>query len=261
LPDSPPRSLCVLRLSAIGDVCHTVPVVRTLQAHLPDAAITWLIGRAEATLVGDLPGIEFITFDKRAGLRGMRALGRQLAPRAFDVLLHMQVSLRASMLSRFVPARRRIGFDRARARDFQWLFTDERIAPGGRQHVMEALFGFAEALGVRERELRWDIPLADADRAFAARHAPDGARTLVVSPCSSQRLRNFRNWDVDRYVAVVEHARRVHGMDVIVTGGPTALERDYGARIAANALGSQRSSESLPGSSNRYWQRSISTAD
>lgn len=235
MPDSPPRSLCVLRLSAIGDVCHTVPVVRTLQAHLPDAAITWLIGRTEATLVGDLPGIEFIIFDKRDGLAGMRVIGRRLARRRFDVLLQMQAALRASLLSRFIRARVRLGFDRARARDCQWLFTNARIAPGRHQHVMDALFGFADTLGARDRVLRWDIPVSPGDAAFARVHVPDGERALVISPCSSQRLRNFRNWDADRYAAVAAHAHRAHGLKVIVTGGPTDLEHRYGAAIARDA--------------------------
>lgn len=224
----------MLRLSAIGDVCHTLPVVRTLQARLPDTAITWIIGKTEASLVGDITGIEFITFDKRDGLAGMRALRRRLAGRRFDVLLHMQAALRASFLSRAVPARARVGFDRARARDFQWLFTNARIAPAERQHVMDGLFGFAEALGVHERILRWDIPLTDGDLAFADATL-GGGRALLISPCSSARFRNYRNWPAERYAAVAAHAARAHGMKVIVTGGPTALEREYGAAIARAA--------------------------
>ena len=91
-----PGHLCVLRLSAIGDVCHTLPVVRTLQDRWPQTHITWIIGRIEHQLIGDIPGIEFIVFDKRAGWRGVRALARQLQGRRFDALLHMQVALRAS---------------------------------------------------------------------------------------------------------------------------------------------------------------------
>lgn len=237
MPVSDPRSLCVLRLSAIGDVCHTVPVVRTLQAAFPRTPVTWVIGRTEAALVGDLDGVEFITFDKRSGLAGMRALGRTLAGRRFGVLLHMQVSIRASILSAFIRADRRIGFDRRRARDFQWLFTNERIADRGRQHVMDALFGFADAVGAHERVLRWDIPVPDDAEHFAAGLIPDGVRTLIISPCSSQRAYNFRNWRVERYAEVAAHASRVHGMQVLITGGPTRLEREYGAAVAARCAG------------------------
>ncbi len=228
-------SLCVLRLSAIGDICHTLPVVRTLQANLPGTPITWIIGRTEAGLIGDIPGIEFITFDKRSGWSGMRAIGKQLRGRRFETLLHMQVAVRASILSTFVRAERRIGFDRERARDFQWLFTNARIPPAPRQHVMDGLFGFAKALGVTERSLRWDIPVPPAAADYAAKHIPDGQRTMVISPCSSDRFRNFRNWRPENYIAVAEYAHRVHGLEVLITGGPTPLERDYGARIAEGA--------------------------
>lgn len=207
-------------------------MVRTLQAHFPETRITWILGKTEAALAGDLPGIEFITFDKRDGLRGMREIRRRLAGREFDVLLHMQAALRASLLSRFVPAATRIGFDTPRARDFQWLFTNRRIAAGGRQHVMDALFGFAEALGASERVLRWDIPLADADLEFARAHIGDNDRALVVSPSSSIRFRNYRNWSPERYAAVCNYANSVYGLKILLTGGPGELERAFAREVA-----------------------------
>ncbi|HSE00477.1 MAG TPA: glycosyltransferase family 9 protein, partial [Burkholderiales bacterium] len=143
---APPESICVLRLSAIGDVCHTVPVVHALQRRWPAARITWVIGRMEASLVGDLPGVEFITYDKSGGLAAWRALRATLRHRRFDWLLHMQAALRASLVSLAISARTRLGFDRARARDFQWLFTNRKIEARPGEHVMDGLLGFAEAL-------------------------------------------------------------------------------------------------------------------
>lgn len=225
-----PDSLCILRLSAIGDICHTVPVVNTLRAALPDTRITWIIGAVEATLVGDLPGIEFVVFDKRRGLAGLRDLRWRLGGRRFDVLLHMQAALRASIISRFVHADRRIGFDRRRARDGQWLFTNERIEPRARQHVMDGLFGFAEALGVHERHLVWDIPLAEDDRAFAAEQVPKPGRAIALSPCASS---TSRNWRAERYAAVADYAVERFGLRVILTGGPSDVERRIGEAVVA----------------------------
>jgi heptosyltransferase I len=223
----------VLRLSAVGDACHAVAAVRALQRHLPGAQITWIVGRLEATLVGDLPGIEFIIYDKRGGIKAWRGLRRMLAARRFDVLLHMQAALRASLVSLAVPADARLGFDRARAKDLQWLFTDAAIAPQARAHALEALLGFAWALGAPRAAPVWDIPIPDAAREFAAREAPREPY-IVISPCSSQRARNFRNWSAERYAAVADHAA-ARGLRCVLTGGPTALERDYAARIAAAA--------------------------
>lgn len=223
----------MLRLSAVGDICHTVPVVRTLQAHWPATHISWIVGRPEASLIGDLPGIEFIIFDKTQGWRAHRHLRRQLAGRRFDLLLHMQMSLRASLASLAVKAPRRLGFDRGRSHDFQWLFTNERIPHRDRQHVMDGLFGFAEAMGINERQLRWDIPLSAEDQAFAARQIPDGQPTLIISPLANPRFRNWRNWRLDRYAAIADYAARRHGLRVMLTGGPSAAEREAGQVIAA----------------------------
>ncbi|MEZ5565644.1 MAG: glycosyltransferase family 9 protein [Gammaproteobacteria bacterium] len=233
--------MCLIRLSAIGDCCHTLPVVRTLQAVWPNTPITWIIGRTELGLLEGASGIEFITFDKRNPWRSLAGIRRQLASRHFPLLLHMHASMRANLVSRAVRADRRLGFDRARARDNQWLFTNEKIAPTPSQHVMDGLFSFAEHLGIRQRVVRWDFALSADDRRLAAnlvaepaaRHQP----LCVISPCTSQRFRNYRNWNVANYVAVARHLIESRGARVVLTGGPTELERQYGADIQ-QALGS-----------------------
>jgi heptosyltransferase I len=224
----PPRSLCILRLSAIGDACHVVPIVRTLQQAWPATQLTWIIGRSEARLMSLVDGVEFIILDKRTSLAGLAALRRRLDNRRFDVLLHMQLALRASLAAYCVPARVKLGFDRARARELQWLFTNARIAARAREHVLDSFFGFPAALGISERLLRWDLPLPPAARAYAERLIPDNQPTLVVSPCSSHPL---RNWRAARYAAVAAHAVSRHGMRVILAGGPSELERLTGAAI------------------------------
>lgn len=245
-PVTPPRTLCILRLSAIGDTCHVVPIVRTLQQAWPATRLTWVIGRVEARLMSLLPGVEFITVDKRAGWRALRDLRAALRGRHFDVLLHMQLALRASLLSLAIRARRRIGFDRARARELQWLFTNERIAARSREHVQDSFFGFTDALGLSDRRLEWRLPLPEAAQAYAARLVPDAQPTLVVSPCSSHTL---RNWSVERYAAVIRHAVQRHGMRVILCGSPSSFERDFAARVAAAAavpLVNQVGQDTLP---------------
>lgn len=228
---APPASLCLLRTSAIGDVTHVVPLVRTLQQHWPQTALTWLIGRLEHKLLGDLKGVEFIVFDKREGRAAHRAVREQLAGRRFDALLHMQVALRANLLSRAVNAPLRIGYDRARSKDLHGFFVNCRIPARTGQHVLDAMASFLEPLGLKQTEVRWDIPIPDEARAFAARHLPDGTPTLLVSPVSSHHK---RNWRPERYAAVMDHAALRHGWHVVLCGGPGAFEREFGDSIIAN---------------------------
>jgi heptosyltransferase I len=212
-----------------------VPVIRTLQNAWPACKITWIIGRLEAGLVGDLPGVEFIIFDKAKGWRAFGELRTVLKNRHFDVLLHMQVATRASLISLFVKAPLKLGFDKARAHDRQWLFTNQRIAPKPNQHVLDGFFGFMEALGIHQRQLRWDIPIPETAARFADRHLPADVPLLVINPCTSQRARNWRNWPTERYAAVADYAHEEHGMLTALTGGPNPRERQMAEGIIEQA--------------------------
>jgi heptosyltransferase I len=212
-------------------------VVRTLQAAWPDTRITWIIGRTELGLLEGASGIEFITFNKSTPWASLASIRQQLAARRFPLLLHMHASMRANLVSCAVRADVRLGFDRARARDYQWLFTNEKINPTPSQHVMDGLFSFAEQLGIRQRILRWDFSLGPDDRRQADQFAGGDGPLCVISPCSSQRFRNYRNWSVANYAAVTRHLIEVRGARVVLTGGPTALERQYGEEIQ-QAVGS-----------------------
>lgn len=226
--DTPPKTACILRLSALGDTCNVLPVVRTLQQAWPQTRFTWVIGKAESSLLGLIPEIEFIIFDKRGGLRELARFRRSMRGRRFDLLLHMQTALRSSLLSTYVPARVKLGFDRARAREFQWLFTSHRIDPRPREHALDSFFGFAEALGVHDRLLRWEIPLPDAALEYARTVVEENRRLLLISPCSSHPR---RNWRAEHYAKVADHATRLHGMRVVLTGGRSVIEREMGRAI------------------------------
>jgi heptosyltransferase I len=227
-----PKALCLIRLSAIGDTCHTVPMVRAIQRAWPACRITWIIGRVEAKLISMMPDVEFLTVDKRKPAAEFMRLRKELRERRFDIMLHMQVSLRASLLSTLVRAPVRVGFDRARARELQWLFTNRRIAARRREHVLDSFWGFTEAIGVTDRRLEWNLPLPPEAVEYAARLIPDARPTLIISPCSSHSM---RNWRAEYYAEVADHAASRWGMRVVLCGGPSAIEREMGESIVARA--------------------------
>jgi len=221
LPSQPHR-ICILRLSALGDATHTLPVVRALQDHWPETTITWIIGKLERRLLAGVDGVEFIVFDKRAGWAEVRRLRAALRGRRFDVLLHMQVAARANLLSRLVAAPVRLGWDRERSRDFHHWFSNCRVAAVPFQHQVQGFLEFPRALGIDVSTPRWDLPIDRPAREWADQHLAGAQPVLLISPCSSHAL---RNWRAEYYARVADHAAERLGMRVVLSGGPSDLEQ------------------------------------
>jgi heptosyltransferase I len=222
-----PRSICLLRLSALGDATHVVPMLRTLRRAWPQVPITWILGKGEAKLLEGLEDIDLVVYDKSAGWAGVGELRRQLRGRKFEVLLQMQLALRANLLSAAVAAERRIGYDRRRSKEGHSLFINERIGPGG-HHVLDAFAQFLVPLGLVQDRVEWNLPVPQLARDWAQQQLPGRQRTLLVSPCSSHSL---RNWNVRRYAAVADHAA-ARGWRVVLGGGRSGLERRTADAIA-----------------------------
>ncbi len=216
---------------------HVLPLIRTLRAAWPEVALTWVIGKGEHRLLDGLPGVDFVVYDKKSGLAGMRALRRELKARLgdagrFDVLLQMQVAARANLLSAFIPARMRVGYDAARSKDLHGLFVNTRIPDRPGIHVLDALGSFCEPLGLRQTQVSWaDMPVPDDAHAWArAQWDDDGRPVLMISPCSSHVR---RNWYPDRYAALADHAADA-GWRIVLCGGRSDLERQTTDAILAS---------------------------
>lgn len=216
-------SICILRLSAIGDVCHAVAVVQAIQRAYPNTQITWVIGKVEAMLLKGLPGVRFVVFDKRGGLAAYRQLRKDL-PETFDVLLHMQVALRANLAAACIRAKRKIGFPKAISKELHGFFVSERAPLAHKPHVLDGFAAFAEAIGVTISRPEWQIPISLQDRSFANSQlkliTEEGRPVLLVSPSASKAE---RNWLAERYGAVMEHAY-AQGFALVLCGGPSAAE-------------------------------------
>ncbi len=226
------QSICILRLSAIGDVTHVLPVINAIRKHQPQAKITWIIGKLEARLLKDFEGVEFIVFDKKGGFDAVRQLRKTLKGRRFDVLLHMQVAARANLLSKLIKAPLRIGWDKPRWRDRHQWFINQSVRSVPLQHQVDGFLEFARALGAPVGPPEWNMPISGQDKDWARQTLGDGPPILMISPCSSHQL---RNWAADRYAQVADHAIEKLGMRVVLTGGPSELELETG-RVIESAM-------------------------
>ena len=231
--ETPPRSILIVMLSALGDAVHVLPVVSALRRAWAGTRITWVIQPVPHALVRNHPAVdEFIVFQRRHGAATWRSYGelaRVFEGRQFDLLLALQVYLKAGLIAAQAPARIKLGFDRARARDLNWLFTTHRIAARPVGHVQDQYFEFLETLGVDPEPVTWGLSPTDEERAaqrafFAELDRPACAFVVGTS-------KPAKNWEPEHYARVIDHVEEVSGLRALIVGGPSAIERAAAARI------------------------------
>ncbi len=223
-----PKSICIVRLSALGDTLMLVPLIRTLQASLRDTTITWVISRPAYDLVEGMEGVEFIVIDKPKSLADYWRFKKQMSTRTFDVLLAVQACYRANFLYPLIRASRKIGYDTRRGKDFHCCFIHESIEPG-HDHTLDGFLRFADVLGIKNKEIRWDLPISTADREWARARLPKDAGPIVlVNPAASKAE---RSWSVDRYIEIIQYLQSRWQAQVVLTGGPGDYDKQLGDAI------------------------------
>ncbi|CAN5783428.1 glycosyltransferase family 9 protein [soil metagenome] len=222
-----PREIAIVMLSALGDAVHVLPVVNALEREWPDARITWVIQPVPHQLVQGHPAVdEFVLFRRRRGVEAWRSyteLTRSLGTRRFDLLINLQVYLKAGLITAVMKADVKLGFDRRRARDMNWLFTTHRIPPRPTGHVQDQYFEFVEHLGIDPRPVEWRLELTESERAaqpeyFGRLHRP--ACGVVVGTSKLEK-----NWEPERYARLLEAVESDYGMQPVLLGGPAPAER------------------------------------
>ncbi|HIH0901155.1 TPA: glycosyltransferase family 9 protein [Vibrio cholerae] len=224
---SAPASLCILRLSALGDVCNTIATVQAIQKHWPETHITWITGGLEAQLLSAIEGVEILVFDKKSGLAGYKTLWAQLKDREFDALLHMQYAIRASIATLGIKAKYRLGFAADRSQDLQTLFTNIKVPSPTSLHVAEGLMAFAHRIGVPPSPLDWSLSYPEQDRIWAQSHIKKDQPNLLLVPGASKA---YKNWHAQGYLDVITHARQ-KGWNVILAGSSAKVEMELADNI------------------------------
>jgi len=231
--DSSPRSIAVLRMSALGDVVMTLPLLRTLQKAFPRSRLYWIVSRPFDAIVEGLRGVELIVIDKPRGPLSYWRLYRQMQAYEFDWLLVPQASMRGNLVTAVTRAKRKIGFGPLHARDLQRWFVNETV-PAEREHLIDSFLQFATYVGAREHVLEWDLPLRPEEHAWARTQVSGckGIKLAVVLAASKPE----RNWPVARYRETLERIAARWPLSVILIGGPGAAERALAAGLQQGGL-------------------------
>jgi ribosome biogenesis GTP-binding protein YsxC/EngB len=155
---APLDRVVIVMMSAVGDAVHVRPVINAIKRARPQSHISWILQPGPATLVRGHESVdEILLFDRSRGMRAYVDLRNALASRRFDVALALQVYFKAGLVLAMTRARVKLGFDRARARDLNWLFTSQRVPPHPMQHVQDQYLEFLRPLGIDPEPVEWKL--------------------------------------------------------------------------------------------------------
>lgn len=232
--DAPLRRVCIVMMSAVGDAVHVLPVINALKRRAPGVRITWILQPGPATLVrGHRSVDEIILFDRSKGVAAFADMRRTLAGREFDLVIALQVYFKAGIVTGFTRAPVKLGFDRARARDFNWLFTTHRIPPHAPQHVQDQYFEFLDALNVPHEPVEWDLGPWDGERAWQRGFFSPFERpvaSIVVATSKPQK-----DWLPERWAEVVDALWSDFELQPVLVGGRSPRELHAERVILENA--------------------------
>lgn len=240
----PLRRVGIVMMSAVGDAVHVLPLLTSLKRHQPDVHVTWVLQPGAAALVrGHWAVDEIIPFDRAQGWRAYPAVRRALAGRPFDVVLALQVYFKAGLVTSFAKSPVKLGFDRARARDLNWLFTTDRIHPHDGQHVQDQYFEFLDALGIPHDLVTWDLGPWEQEREWQRTFVRQFDRPYAPIVVATSKVE--KDWMPERWAEVCEALAGDFGLQPLLVGGRSprelAAERTIldRARVpVASALGS-----------------------
>lgn len=232
-----PRRVLIIKPSAIGDVVHTLPILRLVRNRWPAAKISWLVTPACSGLLEGHPLLdEVILFDRKrfAGLwRSPRLLGewraftRSLRERHFDLVLDLQGLFRSAWLARKTKAPVRVGF--ANARELAWLFYTHRVPIDTmEQHAIDRYLKLARHIGCDDSGgIEFPFATTDEDRAHVQTLLSDSS--LIPPPSSSPYAvllpgTNWatKRWPVEKFAGLVEPLRERFGLSSVLAGGADA---------------------------------------
>ncbi len=238
------RQIGIVMMSAVGDAVHVMPIVHALKAHAPAAQISWVLQPGPATLVRGHPLVDdVVLFDRARGWRAFLDVRSALHQRRFDVVLALQVYFKAGVVTQFTRSPVKLGFDRERARDANWLFTTHRIPPHAGQHVQDQYFEFLDALQVAHGAPRWTLgPWSDEERDWQRAFLQQFDRPIAPLVVATSKAN--KDWMPERWAAVCRLLWREYGLQPVLVGGRSPREEAAEAVIlreapmAHSALGS-----------------------
>ena len=213
-------SVCILRLSSIGDITHILPIIATIKNAYPDADITWIIGKTEYQLVKNIDYINFLVVDKNKAIDSLVTMNKLCGRQIFDVVLHMQKSLRSKFIGKLLRGRININYS-----DIE----KENV------HVLDHFFSFLEKININKRVIKWDTKkLLNKSSSNIEKRLEDISKFISINPFTSERINNYREWNYSNYVYITEYLKNKYSIHTIFIGKTSNKNKESFEKLFSN---------------------------
>lgn len=220
------ENILVVKLSAIGDVIHALPVSYAIKEQYPEAHLTWVVEQAAYAILADNPCIDELILFEKAKFRSIGGFLREIGPfrrrlrtRRYDASLDLQGLFKSAAIAWNAGAKLRIGT--ANMREGAHLVSRPVRGAHAEGHIVERYLDVARALGCRVGEVRFPVSVSDRDRMAAdtllAREGVQEGRPFVAFAVGA----NWPNkrWPVEHFAALADRLYHAHYVPVLVGGG------------------------------------------
>lgn len=219
------KNILIVKLSAIGDVIHALPVAHALKQKYPQARITWIVEKPAYDLLTNNPNIdEVIVFDKPrfkslAGLlKYSPEFSARLRERHFDLALDLQGLFKSAAIVALSNAKQRLGY--CNMRELSHLVSKPVCGKHSEGHVVERYLDVARYIDcdVKKAEFTLNNTPEEATNAAAiAKQAgiPSGQPYVILAPGTNWPS---KCWPVERFGELAAEINR-NGIIPVITGG------------------------------------------
>lgn len=221
------KSVCILRLSALGDCINAFGLANALHEKYKDLNVHFVVDKRFSSLFIDEKGnslipMETVDIKKLGLLKAGFFLYKNLKNIKFDALFNLQTSIKASILSMFIKAKYKYGYDAQRRRECQILFINRQVKSPNNPHVLAGFLAFAQQAGFSQLNPSWDYRLSEseldaAEKLIGSNHK----KVFAIAPASAKKA---KNWTVDGYSKLANYAID-KGFHVVLLGSNSEYEK------------------------------------
>jgi heptosyltransferase-1 len=210
------KRLLIVRMSALGDIVHALPVVPAIRSAHPDVEIDWLADRKYSGILAFVEGLT----QRIVGRPGLSSAVPVMRAREYDVAIDLQGLLKSASMARLSGATRVIGFERRalRERAAAWFYSETASVPPD-AHVIRKNLSVMPLLGVRDPDVRFPFVIPSsrvADLVAADVHARGALGYALINPGAAWPN---KRWPPERFGAIARYLRDRHGLRSCVLWG------------------------------------------